>query len=54
VYAHARRLRTDLRDAVFGAPDMDIDDVFTTVYEEITPGLEAQRRQLHAEMERGA
>ncbi|MBI3217579.1 MAG: pyruvate dehydrogenase (acetyl-transferring) E1 component subunit alpha [Mycobacterium sp.] len=54
VCAHARRLRTDLRDAVFGAPDMDIDDVFTTVYEEITPGLEAQRRQLHAEMERGA
>ena len=33
-----QRLRAELRDAVFDAPDFDIDEVFTTVYAEITPG----------------
>jgi pyruvate dehydrogenase E1 component alpha subunit len=54
VAAHARRLRADLRDAVFGAPDIDIDEVFTSVFDEITPGLEAQRLELRAELERDA
>ncbi|MBV9351072.1 MAG: pyruvate dehydrogenase (acetyl-transferring) E1 component subunit alpha, partial [Mycobacterium sp.] len=54
VAARAQRLRTELRDAVFGAPDIDIDEVFTTVFEEITPGLEAQRRQLRAELAKEA
>jgi len=52
VAAHANRLRAELRAAVFDAPDIDIDEVFTTVYAEITPGLDAQRRQLRAELER--
>jgi pyruvate dehydrogenase E1 component alpha subunit len=45
-------MRTELRDAVFDAPDIDIDEVFTTVYAEITPGLQAQRHQLLAELGR--
>lgn len=54
VAARSKRLRTELRDAVFGAPDVDIDEVFTTVFAEITPGLEAQRRQLRAELAKEA
>ncbi len=54
VAARCTRMRGDLRDAVFAAPDIDIDEVFTTVYAEMTPGLEAQRRQLHAEILREA
>jgi pyruvate dehydrogenase E1 component alpha subunit len=50
VAARATRLRAELRDAVFGAPDIDVDEVFTTVYAEITPALEAQRQQLRAEL----
>jgi 2-oxoisovalerate dehydrogenase E1 component alpha subunit len=50
VGARCKRLRAELRDAVFAAPDIDVDDVFTTVYAEITPALEAQRRQLRAEL----
>jgi pyruvate dehydrogenase E1 component alpha subunit len=50
VATRSTRLRTELRDAVFGAPDIDVDEVFTTVYAEITPALEAQRRQLQAEL----
>ncbi|MBS4727239.1 pyruvate dehydrogenase (acetyl-transferring) E1 component subunit alpha [Mycobacterium sp. SM1] len=52
VTARSTRMRAELRDAVVGAPDIDIDDVFTTVYAQITPGLEAQRRQLRAELGR--
>ena len=54
VAAHAKRLRAELRDGVFDAPDFDIDEVFKTVYSEMTPGLEAQRLQLRAELERDA
>jgi 2-oxoisovalerate dehydrogenase E1 component alpha subunit len=54
VATRSKRLRTELRDSVFGAPDIDIDEVFTTVYAEITPGLEAQRRQLKAELAKDA
>ncbi|SOJ56311.1 3-methyl-2-oxobutanoate dehydrogenase subunit alpha [Mycobacterium simulans] len=52
VAARSKRTRAELRDAVFGAPDFDIDDVFTTVFAEITPGLQAQRQQLRAELAR--
>lgn len=52
VAARSERMRAELRDTVFDAPDFDIDDVFTAVYDEITPGLEAQRRQLRAELDR--
>jgi 2-oxoisovalerate dehydrogenase E1 component alpha subunit len=52
VAVRAKRMRTQLRDAVFDAPDFDIDEVFTTVYAEITPGLQAQRQQLRDELAR--
>src|SRR6201993_2800853 len=52
VAARCKRLRSDLRDAVFAAPDIDIDEVFTSVYAEMTPGLEAQRQQLRTEIRR--
>lgn len=52
VAARAKRMRAELRDAVFDAPDFDIDEVFTSVYAEITPGLQEQRRQLRAELDR--
>lgn len=52
VAARSKRARTELRDSVFGAPDFDVDDVFTSVFAEITPGLEAQRQQLRAELAR--
>lgn len=52
VVGRAKRMRAELRDAVFDAPDFDIDEVFTSVYAEITPGLQAQRRQLRAELDR--
>jgi pyruvate dehydrogenase E1 component alpha subunit len=45
-------MRSELRDAMFDAPDFDVDEVFTTVYAEITPGLQAQRQQLRAELGR--
>src|SRR5206468_12563530 len=50
VAARCQRVRAELRDAVFAAPDIDIDEVFTAVYAEMTPGLEAQRQQLRAEI----
>ncbi len=52
VAARSKRMRAELRDAVFGAPDFDIEEVFTTVYAEMTPGLRAQLQQLRAELER--
>jgi pyruvate dehydrogenase E1 component alpha subunit len=54
IAARSQRLRADLREAVFAAPDIDVDEVFTTVYAEMTPGLEAQRRQLRDEIAREA
>jgi 2-oxoisovalerate dehydrogenase E1 component alpha subunit len=52
VAARSKRMRAELRDAVFDAPDFDVDEVFTTVYAEITPGLQAQRQQLRDELAR--
>ncbi|WP_431236751.1 pyruvate dehydrogenase (acetyl-transferring) E1 component subunit alpha [Mycolicibacterium aichiense] len=54
VHARSTRLRTELRDAVVGAPDPDVDELFDHVYAEITPELSAQREQLRAELAGGA
>ncbi|MET0456776.1 MAG: pyruvate dehydrogenase (acetyl-transferring) E1 component subunit alpha [Mycobacterium sp.] len=50
VAARSTRLRGELRDMVFGAPDFDVAEVFDTVYAEITPDLAEQRQQLMAEL----
>ncbi|KDF01407.1 pyruvate dehydrogenase [Mycolicibacterium aromaticivorans JS19b1 = JCM 16368] len=50
VHARSARLRTELRDAVVGAPDPDVNELFDHVYAEITPELSAQREQLRAEL----
>ncbi|MGV0835077.1 pyruvate dehydrogenase (acetyl-transferring) E1 component subunit alpha [Mycolicibacterium thermoresistibile] len=50
VAAESLRLRTALRDAVVDAPDIDIAEVFDTVYRDITPDLAQQRDQLLAEL----
>jgi pyruvate dehydrogenase E1 component alpha subunit len=50
IMARSKRLRKDLRDAVFGAEDFDVVEVFDTVYNEITPDLVAQRQQLLTEL----
>ncbi|WP_375483687.1 pyruvate dehydrogenase (acetyl-transferring) E1 component subunit alpha [uncultured Mycobacterium sp.] len=54
VAARSKRLRAELREAVFAAPDVDVDEVFNTVYAETTPALEVQRQQLRAELAREA
>ena len=54
VAAHSQRLRTDLRDAIVGAPDPDITEMFDNVYADITPELVAQREQLRAELAKEA
>ena len=48
VDAHATRMRTELRDAVFGAPDIDVAEMFDTSTRDITPDLAAQREQLRS------
>jgi pyruvate dehydrogenase E1 component alpha subunit len=53
VQARSVRLRAELRDAVVGAPDPDVGELFDHVYAEITPELSAQREQLHAELAGG-
>ena len=50
----SKRLRTELREAVVGAPDIDITEMFDTVYHDITPTLAAQREQLVAELAKEA
>ena len=50
----SKRLRTELRDAVVGAPDIDVTEMFDTVYADITPNLAAQREQLLAELAKEA
>lgn len=52
VTARAQRLRTELRDAAVGASDFDVDEVFTSVYADITPELQQQRRALRTELAR--
>ncbi|WP_435673807.1 pyruvate dehydrogenase (acetyl-transferring) E1 component subunit alpha [Mycolicibacter senuensis] len=52
--ARSKRLRNELREAVFGAADIEITEVFDTVYAEITPELVAQRQELLAELAKEA
>ncbi len=54
VGAHAARLRTELRDNIFGAPDPEVLEMFDTVYADITPELAAQRERLRTELAREA
>lgn len=54
VTAKSKRLRDELRDAVVGAEDFDVAEVFDTVYHDITPELAAQRRALLAELAKEA
>jgi 2-oxoisovalerate dehydrogenase E1 component alpha subunit len=53
VAAKSERLRAELRDSVVGADDVDITEMFNTVYHEITPNLAEQRDQLLGELARG-
>lgn len=50
VQARSARMRTELRDAVVGAPDMAITEMFDTTYADITPELVEQRQQLLTEL----
>ncbi|HEU4360121.1 MAG TPA: pyruvate dehydrogenase (acetyl-transferring) E1 component subunit alpha [Mycobacterium sp.] len=52
IATRVERLRTELREAVVGAADFDVDEMFTTVYADITPALQDQRRALRAELAR--
>lgn len=54
VAARAERMRTELRDAIVGAPDPDVTEMFDTVYAEITPALAEQREQLRIELAKEA
>jgi 2-oxoisovalerate dehydrogenase E1 component subunit alpha len=54
VEARAARLCAELRDATVNTPDMDIGDLFDTVYADITPALRDQRDQLMAELAKEA
>jgi pyruvate dehydrogenase E1 component alpha subunit len=54
VTARSKRLRAELRDAVVGAEDYDVADMFDTVYHDITPDLAGQREQLRAELAKEA
>ncbi|TXI54962.1 pyruvate dehydrogenase (acetyl-transferring) E1 component subunit alpha [Mycolicibacter arupensis] len=53
VDARAQRLRTELREATVGAADVDIAEVFTMVYADITPELQRQCAAVEAELGRG-
>jgi pyruvate dehydrogenase E1 component alpha subunit len=53
VQSRATRMRAELRNAVVGAPDLPVTDIFDTTYREITPELAQQRRQLVSELAKG-
>ncbi len=54
VASKSKRLRAELRDAVVGADDFDVTDMFDTTYHDITPDLAAQRDQLLGELAKEA
>ena len=54
VETRAARLCAELRDAIVNTPDMDVGELFDTVYAETTPALQAQRDQLMAELAKEA
>jgi pyruvate dehydrogenase E1 component alpha subunit len=43
-------MRAELRDAMINTPDVDVAEVFDTVYHDITPELARQRDQLATEL----
>ncbi|OBJ72306.1 pyruvate dehydrogenase (acetyl-transferring) E1 component subunit alpha [Mycobacterium sp. 1274756.6] len=48
--AHSAALRAELREAVVGAPDAEVTDLFDSVYAAITPELARQRAELIEEL----
>ncbi|RAV08748.1 pyruvate dehydrogenase (acetyl-transferring) E1 component subunit alpha [Mycolicibacterium sp. GF69] len=50
VRTKSQRLRAELREAIVGAEDFDVTEMFDAVYHDITPDLVAQREQLSAEL----
>ena len=50
VRTKSKRLRAELREAIVGAEDFDVTEMFDAVYHDITPDLVAQREQLSAEL----
>jgi 2-oxoisovalerate dehydrogenase E1 component alpha subunit len=54
VMHRSQRMRAELRDAITGDPDVDVTEVFDTVYHDITPDLARQRDALVAELAREA
>jgi pyruvate dehydrogenase E1 component alpha subunit len=54
VDTHGSRIRAELRDAIVGAADPDVTEMFDTVYAEITPALLDQREQLRSELAKEA
>ena len=54
VAARSARLRSELRDAAINDPDIDVAEMFDTVYHDITPELARQRDQLAAELAKEA
>lgn len=54
VAAKSKRLRTELRESIVGATDLDITEMFDTVYHDITPTLARQRDELRAELAKEA
>lgn len=54
IAARSQRLCAELRDAVVGAPDFDVSEMFDTVYAGVPPGIADQRAQLLAELAKEA
>ncbi|MDT5107092.1 MAG: 2-oxoisovalerate dehydrogenase component alpha subunit, partial [Mycobacterium sp.] len=54
VRTRAQRMRAELRDAMINTPDVDVAEMFDTVYHDITPELARQRDQLAAELAKEA
>jgi 2-oxoisovalerate dehydrogenase E1 component alpha subunit len=54
VASRSTRLRSELREALVGAPDFDVAEMFDTVYHDITPDLAHQRDELLAELAKEA
>ncbi|HET7665254.1 MAG TPA: pyruvate dehydrogenase (acetyl-transferring) E1 component subunit alpha [Mycobacterium sp.] len=54
VSSRSKRLRSELREALVGAPDFDVAEMFDTVYHDITPDLVRQRDELLAELAKEA
>jgi pyruvate dehydrogenase E1 component alpha subunit len=54
VETRAARLCAELRDAIINTPDMDVGELFDSVYADITPALRDQRDQLMVELAKEA